>query len=64
MSVPTKPPIFRTLDWGAFVRQAWGDEFHKPDTAYEFIQRDERFTRRFNDPGSSGGPYTGTSGNG
>ena len=58
-SVPTKPPVFRTLDWGALVRNAWGDDFLKKDTAYQFGNG-----RKFQDPGSSGGPYTGTSGNG
>lgn len=57
--VPTKPPVFRTLDWGALVRNAWGDEWMKKDTAYEF-----QGNRKFDSPGSSGGPYTGTSGNG
>ena len=57
--IPTTPPIFRTLDWGAMVRNAWGDEWLKKDTAYEFSTG-----RKFQDPGSAGGPYTGTSGNG
>lgn len=26
----------RTLDWGAIVRQSWGKEWTKRDTAYEF----------------------------
>jgi hypothetical protein len=57
--VPTKPPVFRTLDWGALVRNAWGDEWLKKETVYEFGNG-----RKFVDPGASGGPYTGTSGNG
>lgn len=56
--VPTKPPSFRTLDWGALVRQAWGDEWMKKDPAYEFTGK------TYESPGASGGPYTGTSGNG
>lgn len=57
--IPTKPPVFRTLDWGALVRKEWGDSWHKPEIGYEFSNG-----RKFNDPGASGGPYTGTSGNG
>lgn len=56
--VVTKPPIFRTVDYGGAVRKAWGDEYHKPDIAYEFSNK-----RTFNDPAPNGGPYTGTSGN-
>jgi hypothetical protein len=57
--VPTKPPTTTTLDWGARVRKAWGDAWHKKDTAYEFSNG-----RKFVDPAPNGGPYTGTSGNG
>jgi hypothetical protein len=57
--VPIKPPIFRTVDWGAISRKAWGEDYHKPDIAYEFSNG-----RRFNDSAPNGGPYTGTSGNG
>ena len=57
--VPTKPPTFTTKDWGASVRNAWGDAWHKKDVVYEFQNG-----RKFEDPGAQGGPYTGTSGNG
>ena len=57
--VPTKPPTFSTINWGAYVRKSWGEDWHKPDVAYEFSNK-----RKFNDPGANGGPYTGTSGNG
>ena len=57
--VPTKPPVFKTIDWGATVRKAWGDDWHKPEVAYEFSSG-----KKYNDPGAQGGPYTGTSGNG
>lgn len=57
--VPTKPPNFRSIDWAAEVRRAWGEEWHRKETAYEFGNG-----RKFDDPGAAGGPYTGTSGNG
>lgn len=57
--VPTTPPTFTEKDWAAMVRQAWGDEWTKKDTAYEFSNG-----RRFVDPGAFGGPYTGENGNG
>jgi hypothetical protein len=41
------------------VRQAWGDEWHKKEVVYDFSNG-----RKFKDPGASGGPYTGTDGNG
>jgi hypothetical protein len=50
--VPTLPPITRTLDYGALVRKAWGDQFHVPDIAYRFSNN-----RTFNDPAPNGGPY-------
>lgn len=51
MGIPTKPPTFRTIDWGALVRKEWGDDWHKPEVVYEFGKR------KFFDSGSSGGPY-------
>lgn len=54
-TVPTKPPTTSTLNWGAQVKKAWGDDWHKKDIAYEFSNG-----RKFNDPAPSGGPYTGT----
>lgn len=53
--VPTTPPTFRTLDWGSMVRNAWGDEWHNKETAYEFSNG-----RKFQDPGAFGGAYLGT----
>ena len=57
--VPTKPPTFSIIDWGARVRQAWGDSWHKKDVQYKFSNG-----REFLDPAPNGGPYNGTSGNG
>lgn len=57
--VPTIPPTFRTIDYGAQVRRAWGDAWLEKDTAYEWSNG-----RKFDDIGAAGGPYTGTSGNG
>lgn len=54
--VPTLPPATRTRDWGAMVREAWGDAWAKKDVAYEFSNG-----RKFLDPAPNGGPYTGTS---
>jgi hypothetical protein len=55
-SVPTKPPTFRTIDYGALVRKAWGDAWHQKETAYQFSNG-----RKFDDPGANGGAYyTGT----
>lgn len=54
--VPTNPPNFRTINYGAQVRKIWGDEWHKKEVGYEFSNG-----RKFNDPGNAGGPYTGTS---
>ena len=53
--VPTQKPVTRTIDYGAQVRRIWGDEWHKPEIAYEFSNG-----RKFNSPGKNGGPYTGT----
>lgn len=54
--VPTTPPITRTVDYGAKVREMWGDAYLIPEVAYRFSNG-----RTFNDSGISGGPYTGTS---
>ncbi len=32
----SKPVTTRILNWGAEVRKAWGDEYQKPDVAYEW----------------------------
>ena len=34
--IPTDPPVIRKQDWGAIVREAWGDEFHKHEEVYKF----------------------------
>jgi hypothetical protein len=54
--VPTLPPITRTLDYGALVRKAFGDQWHVPDTAYRFSNN-----REFKDSGVNGAFYSGTS---
>lgn len=62
MSVPTKPPTFRTIDWGAEMRRLWGDEWHAREPGYEFAQMNGRTTRRFDDSGDDSGIYAGTHG--
>jgi hypothetical protein len=57
--VSTKKPTTRTLDYGAAVRNAWGDAWHAKDVVYEFSSG-----RQFKDPAPNGGPYNGTNGNG
>ena len=54
--VPPLPPITRSIDYGALVRKAWGDEWLKKDTAYKFSNG-----RKFDVSEPQGGPYTGTS---
>lgn len=56
--VPTTPPTFTQRDWGAMVRQAWGDAWHQREVGYSFSNG-----RKFFDPGGNGGPYTGEDGN-
>lgn len=46
----------KTLDWKALVYKALGTSRSKPDPAYVFSNG-----RTFNDRGTAGGPYTGTS---
>ena len=54
--VPKLPPYTRTINFGALVRQAWGDEWMKKDVAYEMSNG-----RKFAASEPNGGPYTGTS---
>lgn len=54
-SVPTKPPTFRTVDYGALVRKVWGDAWHQKETGYRFGNG-----RKFDDPGANGAIYNGT----
>ena len=54
--VPPLPPSSRSFDWGSLVRKAWGDEWLKKDTGYEFSNG-----RKFDVSEPNGGPYTGTS---
>lgn len=38
-ATPTEPahdPVFRTIDWNAEVRKAWGPKWNEPETSYEF----------------------------
>ena len=53
--VPTLPPVTRVVSFGALVKKAWGDEWGKKDTAYEFSNG-----RKFQVSEPQGGPYTGT----
>jgi hypothetical protein len=53
--VPLLPPPTRTVDYGALVRKAWGDEWLKKDVAYEMSNG-----RKFAASEPNGGPYTGT----
>lgn len=53
-SVPTTPPIFREINYGALVRQQWGDEWLRPDIAYRFSNG-----RTFDNP-NPGALYNGT----
>ena len=50
--IPTRPPTFRTINWGAMVRRAWGRSWHKPEIAYRFQNG-----RTFNDSGVRRGVY-------
>lgn len=52
MALETPIPNTRPIDYAALVRQAWGDEWNKPDTAYKFSN-----AREFKDPGENGGAY-------
>lgn len=51
--VNTKPPTFRTIDYGSQVRSAWGDDWMKKEVAYQFSNG-----REFKDPAPNGGPYS------
>jgi hypothetical protein len=42
----------RIIDWSALVRNAWGDEYKKPDVVYEFSNG-----RKFSDSGELAGIY-------
>jgi hypothetical protein len=53
--VPLIPPVTRQISFGALVKQSWGDEWGKKDTAYEFSNG-----RKFDASEPNGGPYTGT----
>lgn len=41
-------PNFRTIDMGAEARKAWGPEWNKPETSYEF-SNGKKFTLRTED---------------
>lgn len=53
--VPKLPPTTRIVDFGALVKQSWGDDWRKKDIAYEFSNG-----RKFAASEPNGGPYTGT----
>ena len=53
--VPRLAPVTRKWDWGARVREQWGDEWLKKDIGYEFSNG-----RKFAASEPNGGPYTGT----
>ena len=53
--VPIIPPFTRTINFGAEVKRAWGDEWGRKDIAYEMSNG-----RIFRDSAPQGGPYTGT----
>lgn len=56
-SSTTPKPGSRLIDWSAEVRKSWGDEYNKPDTAYQFSNgREFKST-----DGMRGGIYSGTS---
>ena len=49
------PPFFSNIDYGARVREAWGDEWLIKEKVYIFSNG-----RVFRDSAPNGGPYTGT----
>lgn len=49
------PPSYRTLNWAAMVRKAWGKEWKKPEVAYRFSNG-----REFESSDRNGGPYQRT----
>lgn len=53
--VPKLPPTTRTVDFGALVKQQWGDDWRKKDVAYRFSN-----DRKFAASEPNGGPYSGT----
>lgn len=53
--VVTTKPTTTTYDWGALVREAWGDAWLQREYVYQMSNG-----RKFYDSGSAGGPYTGT----
>ena len=55
--IPTDPPVIRKQDWGAIVREAWGDEWHKHEKVYTFGKAARKFES--SDYGTSG-IYSGT----
>lgn len=55
MGVPTTPPSTRTIDWAAYVRKVWGDEWNRKDIVYVFSNGKVR-----RDSGGNSGIYSGT----
>lgn len=50
---PTPPVVAKPIDYAALVRKQEGEDWNKPEVAYEFSKG-----RKFNDSGSNGGIYT------
>lgn len=50
---PPPAPRIRPLNWAELVKRAEGEDWNKPEPAYEFSDG-----RKFNDSGSNGGIYT------
>ena len=55
--IPTDPPVIRKQDWGAIVREAWGDDWLKHEKVYTFGTAARKFES--SDYGTSG-IYRGT----
>ena len=53
--IPTNKPNTSTMDWGALVREAWGDDYLKREYCYQMSNG-----RKFYDSGPNGAFYTGT----
>ncbi len=53
--VVTTKPTTVTYDWGALVREAWGDSYLQREYVYLMSNG-----RKFYDSGPNAGPYSGT----
>lgn len=52
MAANPPPVTTKPIDYAALVKKAEGEEWNKPEVAYEFSNN-----RKFNDSGSNGGIY-------